>query len=191
MKTGQERARMPRAAWKTRSAWPPGRGRASNDSARWAIGWAPGPLERIEGFGPQRHVTLAGQDETAVLRWLETHPGPGRGPGPDEESAGAMGLLKLFARPAPTLAAPALRQFHRGPRGARADGHAAFELPRQPGQGDRPAGPRGLRRSRRGAVAPRRADHHYPSLKITARELRGGAIIFLAPKTPLSPMPQS
>ncbi len=24
---------------------------------------------------------------------------------------------------------------------------------------------------------------HYPSLKITARELRGGAIIFLSPKT--------
>jgi hypothetical protein len=27
----------------------------------------------------------------------------------------------------------------------------------------------------------------YPSLKITARELRGGAIIFLAPKTPYAP----
>lgn len=25
---------------------------------------------------------------------------------------------------------------------------------------------------------------NYPSLKITARELRGGAIVFLAPKTP-------
>ena len=25
---------------------------------------------------------------------------------------------------------------------------------------------------------------HYPSLKITARELRGGAILFLSPKTP-------
>jgi len=24
---------------------------------------------------------------------------------------------------------------------------------------------------------------HYPSLKITARELRGGAIVFLSPKT--------
>ena len=29
---------------------------------------------------------------------------------------------------------------------------------------------------------------HYPSLKITARELRGGAIVFLAPKAPASPM---
>ena len=32
---------------------------------------------------------------------------------------------------------------------------------------------------------------NYPSLKITARELRGGAIVFLAPKTPRSPMSQS
>jgi hypothetical protein len=28
---------------------------------------------------------------------------------------------------------------------------------------------------------------HFGSLKITARELRGGAIIFLAPKNPISP----
>jgi hypothetical protein len=32
---------------------------------------------------------------------------------------------------------------------------------------------------------------HYPSLKITARELRGGAIVFLSPKAPSSPMSQS
>lgn len=31
---------------------------------------------------------------------------------------------------------------------------------------------------------------HYPSLKITARELRGGAIVFLSPKAPASPMSQ-
>jgi len=28
---------------------------------------------------------------------------------------------------------------------------------------------------------------HYPSLTITARELRGGALIFLAPQTPFAP----
>jgi hypothetical protein len=32
---------------------------------------------------------------------------------------------------------------------------------------------------------------HYPSLKIIARELRGGAIVFLSPKAPISPMKQS
>ncbi len=32
---------------------------------------------------------------------------------------------------------------------------------------------------------------HYPSFKISARELRGGAIIYLAPKIPVSPMNQS
>jgi len=28
---------------------------------------------------------------------------------------------------------------------------------------------------------------HYSSLKVTARELRGGAIVFLSPQTPISP----
>ena len=32
---------------------------------------------------------------------------------------------------------------------------------------------------------------NYPSLKISARELRGGAIVFLSPKAPSSPMKQS
>jgi hypothetical protein len=32
---------------------------------------------------------------------------------------------------------------------------------------------------------------NYPSLKITARELRGGAIVFFSPKAPSSPMRQS
>jgi hypothetical protein len=32
---------------------------------------------------------------------------------------------------------------------------------------------------------------HYPSLKISARELRGGAIVYLSPKAPSSPMKQS
>jgi hypothetical protein len=32
---------------------------------------------------------------------------------------------------------------------------------------------------------------NYPSLRITARELRGGAIVFLSPQTPSSPMRQS
>jgi len=32
---------------------------------------------------------------------------------------------------------------------------------------------------------------NYPSLKITARELRGGAVIFLSPRAPASPMRQS
>src|SRR2546422_611513 len=31
---------------------------------------------------------------------------------------------------------------------------------------------------------------NYPSLKITARELRGGAIVFLSPRTPYSPAGQ-
>ena len=32
---------------------------------------------------------------------------------------------------------------------------------------------------------------NYPSLKICARELRGGAIVFISPKAPRSPMSQS
>ena len=32
---------------------------------------------------------------------------------------------------------------------------------------------------------------NYPSLKISARELRGGAIVYLTPRAPSSPMRQS
>jgi hypothetical protein len=32
---------------------------------------------------------------------------------------------------------------------------------------------------------------NYPSIRIAARELRGGAIVFLSPKMPRSPMNQS
>jgi hypothetical protein len=32
---------------------------------------------------------------------------------------------------------------------------------------------------------------NYPSLRISARELRGGAIVYIAPKAPVSPMRQS
>jgi hypothetical protein len=32
---------------------------------------------------------------------------------------------------------------------------------------------------------------NYPSLKITAREMRGGAVIFLSPRTPYSPVTQN
>ena len=32
---------------------------------------------------------------------------------------------------------------------------------------------------------------NYPSFKIAARELRGGAIVFLSPKAPTSPMRQT
>jgi hypothetical protein len=32
---------------------------------------------------------------------------------------------------------------------------------------------------------------NYPSLKICARELRGGAIVFLSPKAPSSPASQT
>ncbi len=32
---------------------------------------------------------------------------------------------------------------------------------------------------------------HYPSLKITARSMRGGALIFLAPKAPYAPVMSS
>ena len=32
---------------------------------------------------------------------------------------------------------------------------------------------------------------HYPSLRIAARELRGGAIVYLTPRSPVSPSSQS
>ncbi len=32
---------------------------------------------------------------------------------------------------------------------------------------------------------------HFPSLRVSARELRGGAIVYLTPRTPVSPLSQS
>lgn len=46
-----------------------------------------------------------------------------------------------------------------------------------------------FREARVGQIPMSEISLHFGSLRITARELRGGAIIFLFPKTALSPSP--
>jgi hypothetical protein len=102
-----------------------------------------------------------------------------------------MGLLNLFAKPAPTLL--------RLPSGSFTVDRKGCVL-----MGTLPSSfPAGLVkdialqvRTAFGAAAAAQLPLaeliiHYPSLKIAARELRGGAIVFLSPKAPVSPMKQS
>jgi hypothetical protein len=102
-----------------------------------------------------------------------------------------MGLLNLFAKPAPTLL-----RLPSGSFTVDRDGRVLT--------GTLPSGfPAGLikdiARQVRTTFSEAAAAQlplaeliiNYPSLKIAARELRGGAIVFLSPKAPSSPMRQS
>ena len=102
-----------------------------------------------------------------------------------------MGFLKLFAKPAPTLLRLPSGSFTVDREGAVLMGTLPSSFP--------PSVVKEIAQLVRAAFGEAAAAQlplaelivSYPSLKITARELRGGAIVFLAPKTPLSPMPQS
>ena len=102
-----------------------------------------------------------------------------------------MGLLNLFAKPAPTLL--------RLPAGSfTVDRDGCVLISTLPS-----SFPAGLVkdiaqqvRAAFGAAAMAQLPLaeliiNYPSLKIAARELRGGAIVSLSPKAPSSPMSQS
>ena len=102
-----------------------------------------------------------------------------------------MGLLKLFAKPAPTLV-----RLPSGSFTVDRDGRIlTVTLP-----SSFPVGlVKDIAREVRAAFSEAAAAQlplaefviNYPSLKISARELRGGAIIYLSPKAPSSPMRQN
>ena len=102
-----------------------------------------------------------------------------------------MGLLNLFAKPAPTL-----MRLPSGSFTVDRDGRVlTVTLP-----SSFPADlVRDIAREVRAAFSEAAAAQlplaefviNYPSLKISARELRGGAIVYLSPKAPASPMRQS
>ena len=102
-----------------------------------------------------------------------------------------MGLLNLFAKPAPTLVRLPSGSFTVDREGRVLTGTLPSSFP--------PAWSRTSRAQVRAAFGEAAAAQlplaelviNYPSLKITARELRGGAIVFLSPKAPSSPMRQS
>jgi hypothetical protein len=102
-----------------------------------------------------------------------------------------MGLLNLFAKPAPTLV-----RLPAGSFTVDRDGRVLTStLP-----SSFPAGLiKDIARQVRAAFSEAAAAQlplaefviNYPSLKVAARELRGGAIVYLSPKVPSSPMRQS
>ena len=102
-----------------------------------------------------------------------------------------MGLLSLFARPAPTLLRLPSGSFTVDRDGAVLMGTLPSSFPASVVK-DIAQQVRAVFNDAAAAQLPlAELIIHYPSLKITARELRGGAIIFLSPKAPSSPMSQS
>lgn len=102
-----------------------------------------------------------------------------------------MGLLKFFSKPAPTLLRLPSGSFTVGRDGRVLTGTLPSSFP--------VALVKDIAEHVRGAFAEAAAAQlpltelvlNYPSLRISARELRGGAIIYLFPKAPSSPMRQS
>ena len=102
-----------------------------------------------------------------------------------------MGLLKLFAKSAPTLLRLPSGSFTVDREGAVLMGTLPSSFPASV--------VKDVAQQVRAAFGEAAAAQlplaeliiHYPSLKITARELRGGALIYLVPRTPSSPQSQS
>ncbi len=102
-----------------------------------------------------------------------------------------MGLLNLFAKPAPTILRLPSGSFTVDREGYVLTGTLPSSFPL--------ATVKDIAQQVRAAFSEAAAAQlplaeltiNYPSLKITARELRGGAIVYLSPKTPASPMSQT
>ena len=102
-----------------------------------------------------------------------------------------MGLLSLFAKPAPTLLRLPSGSFTVGRDGRILSGTLPSSFPahvvKQIARQVRAA----FDEAETAQLPLAELVINYPSFKISARELRGGAIVFLAPKAPLSPMKPS
>jgi hypothetical protein len=102
-----------------------------------------------------------------------------------------MGLLSLFSRAAPTLLRLPSGSFTVDREGCVLMGTLPSSFPagrvREIGQQVRAV----FAEAAAAQLPLAELVIHYPSLKISARELRGGAIVFLSPKAPTSPMKQS
>ena len=102
-----------------------------------------------------------------------------------------MGLLSIFAKPAPTLLRLPSGSFTVDREGCVLMGTLPSSFPA--------ALVKDIAQQVRAAFGEAAAAQlpltelviHFPSFKIAARELRGGAIVFLSPRAPASPMKQS
>jgi hypothetical protein len=102
-----------------------------------------------------------------------------------------MGLLNFFAKPAPTLLRLPSGSFSVDREGSVLTSTLPSSFPAGLVK-DIAQQVRGAFEEAAEAQLPlTELNIHYPSLKISARELRGGAIVFLSPKAPRSPASQS
>jgi hypothetical protein len=102
-----------------------------------------------------------------------------------------MGLLSFFAKPAPTLLRLPSGSFSVDREGSVLTSTLPSSFPAGLVK-DIAQQVRGAFEEAAEAQLPlTELNIHYPSLKISARELRGGAIVFLSPKAPRSPASQS
>jgi len=95
-----------------------------------------------------------------------------------------MGLLSFFSKPAPTLVKLPSGSFTVDCEGDVIVGTLPSSFPKELVEVIANQVLAAFRDAARAQLVLSELVIHYPSLKITARELRGGAIVFLAPKGP-------
>ena len=142
-----------------------------------------GPLQQMDGLGPQSHVTWRRAQECDFCIGWEQDLSAGQIQRIHEESSRIMGLLNFFAKPT-TLLLPL-------PRGSFTVDREGACWPRRCRRRSRSDCGRHRHAKcsarfnprRRRSITLREIIVRYANLKVTARELRGGAIIFLVPQT--------
>ena len=102
-----------------------------------------------------------------------------------------MGLLSLFSKPAPSLLKLPAGSFTVDREGAVIVGTLPSSFPTALAQDIGEQVLAAFREAERAQLPLASLTINYPSLKISAREMRGGAIIFLSPKVPYAPAGQT
>src|SRR5882724_6069402 len=97
-----------------------------------------------------------------------------------------MGLLRFFSKPAPMLMKLPSGSFTVDCEGEVIVGTLPSSFPREMVRAIAEQVLATFREAASAQLLLSEISIHYPSLKITARELRGGAIVFLAPKVTVS-----
>jgi hypothetical protein len=98
-----------------------------------------------------------------------------------------MGLLNLFAKQAPPLVRLPSGSFTVDRQGKVLIGTLPSSFPTELVQDIATQVLAGFREAEEAQLSLLEIHINYPSLKIVARELRGGAMVFLSPKTPYAP----
>jgi hypothetical protein len=98
-----------------------------------------------------------------------------------------MGLLNLFAKPAPALLRLPSGSFTVDSNGRVLIGTLPSSFPEEMVEDIAQQVIAAFRGAEEAQLPLLELHINYPSLKIVARELRGGAIVFLSPRTPYAP----